>query len=588
MKKLAETHHLQKRGAAWYYRRRVPTHLRRNFGVFIQKSLGTTSKKTAIKNREILDVEWSKKFDEAEAALNGAATQTEQPTPNEGRVLTEAEAIERVRDYVEKTDARCRKDALAADPFDSQERDDWLKELELELAIARDRAPQYDHHAYVHSCWKEAFRDAEAAIDEPTFPAAAVFDLVKRAGIELQRRSLARAHDDHSRAFFDRLFDPSQRPAVTIWELAEQYLELKREEGEAHKLGAKSIDKKAENLALVREILGDDTLVRDINWDACRSFLRVLTDVPSNRTKIYKGISLQDAIARAKTDGRPRLAAITQGQYLTALKDLLDLAVNKELIRTNYAKDLRPLVVDDRAPDEKRISFEIAQLVTFFNSAYYRSCANDPEAPYRRADKSWRFWFPVLSLFSGMRPKEIFQMHVQDLRQTEKGTWYFDIVATSDDDDEQAPQLKKTTKTKTSRRQIPVHPELQKLGFLGFVDDQRKAQDDPLLFRGITRGPYNDPAHYPLRDFRESFLPQAIDLKPRQSAYSFRHTWRDAARGINASPEFLKAVGAWSSGKSTADIYGTKHQPDLYAKDVARISYEGLNLSHLYPKPMSV
>jgi hypothetical protein len=33
--------------------------------------------------------------------------------------------------------------------------------------------------------------------------------------------------------------------------LAEQHLELKREEGEVHKLGAKSIDKKAENLALV-------------------------------------------------------------------------------------------------------------------------------------------------------------------------------------------------------------------------------------------------------------------------------------------------------------------------------------------------
>jgi hypothetical protein len=586
MIKVAETHHLQKRGVAWYYRRRVPKNLRPAFGEYIQHSLGTTAKKTAIRERELLDVEWSKKFEEAEAALKGAATQTEQPTPNQGRVLTEAEAIERVRAYVEKTDERRRKDALAADPLDPHERDEWLKELELELAIARDRAPHYDHHAHVHSYWKEVFRDGQAAIDEPTFPAAAVFDLVKRAGIELERRALARAHDDHRHAFFDRLFDPRQPPAATVRELAEQHLELKREEGEAHKLGAKSIDKKAENLALVREILGDDTLVRDINWDTCRSFLSVLAEVPSHRTKIYKDISLQDAIARAKTDGRPGLAAITQGQYLGALKDLLDLAVNKELIRTNYAKDLRPLKVDDRAPDEKRIPFEIAQLVTFFNSDYYLSCSNEAETPYRRADKSWRFWFPLLSLFSGMRPKEVFQMHVQDLRQTEKGTWYFDIVATSDDGDEQAPQLKKTTKTKTSRRKIPVHPELERLGFLRFVDDQRKASDDPLLFRGITRGPYNDPAHYPLRDFRESFLPQAIDLKPRQSAYSFRHTWRDAARRINASPDFLKAVGAWSSGKSTADIYGTKHQPDLYAKDVAKIAFEGLDLSHLYPKPL--
>jgi len=580
-----DTHHLMKRKGAWYYRRRVPTPLVQTFGNFIQFSLHTASKKLAIRQREMLDVECTRKFDAAEVALKGEAARTEPISALQARALTEAEAIERVRAYVEQTDDRRRKNALAASSLDPHERDEWLQNLEIELAIARDRAADYDHHACIHSHWKKIFRDEAAVIDDRVLPADAVFDLVKRAAVELERRALARAHDDHRHAFFDRLFDPRKPPAVTIGELAEQYLELKREEGEAHKLGAKSIDKKAENLALVREILGDGTLVRSINWDACRSFLSVLAKVPSNRTKIYKGISLQDAIARAKADGRPGLAAITQGQYLGALKDLLDLAVNKELISTNYARDLRPLKVDDCAPDEKRIPFEIAQLVEFFNSDYYRSCGDEAETPYRRADKSWRFWFPLLSLFSGMRPKEVFQMHVQDLRQTEKGTWYFDIVATSDDDDEQAPQLKKTTKTKGSRRQIPVHPELQQLGFLRFVEDQRKASDDPLLFKGITRGPYNDPAHYPLRDFRESYLPQAINLKPRQSAYSFRHTWRDAARRINASSDFLKAIGAWSGGKSTSDIYGSKHQPDLYAQDLAKIAFEGLDLSYLYVKP---
>ena len=96
---------------------------------------------------------------------------------------------------------------------------------------------------------------------------------------------------------------------------------------------------------------------------------------------------------------------------------------------------------------------------------------------------------------------------------------------------------------------------------------------------------YDDPAAYPLKRFREVYL-KAIDLKPRQAAYSFRHTWRDAARRINASPDFLKAVGGWSDGKTTADIYGSKDQPDLYAKDMARIAFEGLDLSHLYLKPL--
>jgi Domain of unknown function (DUF6538) len=220
MKKVSETHHLHKRSGVWYYRRRVPTPLVPIFKKnFIQLSLGTPFLKQAVKKRELLDVEWTKKFEETEAALRGPLTQTEQPPPTQLRVLTEAEAIERVRAYVEKTDERRRKDALTADPVEPHERNEWLKELELELAIARDRAPQYDHHAHIHSHWKEVFRDGDAAIDETMFPAPAIFDLVKHAAIELERRALARAHDDHRHAFFDRLFDSMQLPAVTVPEI---------------------------------------------------------------------------------------------------------------------------------------------------------------------------------------------------------------------------------------------------------------------------------------------------------------------------------------------------------------------------------
>jgi integrase len=311
-----------------------------------------------------------------------------------------------------------------------------------------------------------------------------------------------------------------------------------------------------------------------------------LAQLPPNRTKIYPGLPLGEAIARAKQERRPTLSAVTQQNYLAALKELLALAVKKDLIRVNYAEDLRPLRVDDLAPDEKRKPFEIGQLKIFFNSEFYRTCADGGEVPYRHADMDWRYWFPLLSLYTGMRPKEIFQLHVDDLKPTEKGTYYFDVAETTDEDDAIAPERKKTIKTMTSRRKIPVHPELVNIGFIAFVADQRHGSDDPLLFRNLKRDGYNDPASYPLKRFREVYL-KMMELKPKQSAYSFRHTWRDAARRINASPDFLKALGGWSDGKTTSDSYGSKHQPDLYAKDMARIAYEGLDLSHLHLKATS-
>jgi hypothetical protein len=585
MIKLAETHHLQKRGAAWYYRRRVPSHLRPTFGVFIQKSLGTTSKKTAIKNREILDVEWSKRFDAVEAAQPLSNRHAVETSPIQKTVLTEAEAVERVRAYVEREDECRRKDALSADPQDLEERSEWEKELEIDLAIARGRAREYDLEEFVSRERERIFPRTEVTVDEQTFSSAAVFDLVKRAAIESARRALARARDDYHHSHFDRLFEPRLAPAVTVRELTEQFVKLKTEEAQARNVARKTLDKQCANVALVRKILGDETLVGDLNWDACRRFCSILAQLPPNLTKHYPGQPLNEVIASAKREGRPALSAITQQQYLATLKELLALAVKKDLLRVNYAEDLRPLKVDDLSPEEKRRPFEIPQLYALFYSDYYRRCAAG-EVPFRQADKDARFWFPLLSLFTGMRPKEIFQMHLGDLRLTEEGNWYLDIAATTDEDDEASPESKKTIKTLTSRRKVPVHPELVRLGFLGFVKDQRQASDDPLLFRNLTRNKYGDPAAYILRRFRDIYL-KPMGLKPRQAAYSFRHTWRDAARRINASTEFLKAIGGWSDGKTTADVYGSKDQPDLYAKDMARIAFEGLDLSHLYPKPLS-
>jgi len=68
-------------------------------------------------------------------------------------------------------------------------------------------------------------------------------------------------------------------------------------------------------------------------------------------------------------------------------------------------------------------------------------------------------------LFSGARPNEIAQLLVTDLKRTPKGTWYLDL----DDEDGKA------LKTETSRRRVPLHPELIRLGFVAFVEERRKA-----------------------------------------------------------------------------------------------------------------
>jgi integrase len=227
----------------------------------------------------------------------------------------------------------------------------------------------------------------------------------------------------------------------------------------------------------------------------------------------------------------------------------------------------------------------LQQIADFFKSDFYAECAK--YAPAFAYDKQgWRFWLPLLCLLLGLRPNEAAQLHVTDLKRTEKGTWYLEIEPTADEDEE-VNGAAKTLKTTTSRRKVPLHPELIKIGFVQFVEQHKKAKEGPRLFRDLKPDTYGNCATYALKRFREVYLPEAIKMESRQSFYSFRHSWRDALRRIDAQPATLQALGAWSQGKLTSDDYGDKADPDYQVQFVEKISFEGLDLSSLHQNDMS-
>jgi integrase len=187
-----------------------------------------------------------------------------------------------------------------------------------------------------------------------------------------------------------------------------------------------------------------------------------------------------------------------------------------------------------------------------------------------------------MCLFMGLRPNEVCQIEVDDLRVTASGTWYADIVASSDDDNADGGQAPKTLKTESSRRRVPVHPELIAIGILQFAEDRREAGSGPRLFPRLKPDRYGNHAWYPLKRFNESYLPSSITLELRQSFYSFRHNFRDELRRIGAPPDALQALGGWSQGKLTSDDYGDKSNPDYQARFMKQVAFPGLDLSHLH------
>jgi len=165
-----------------------------------------------------------------------------------------------------------------------------------------------------------------------------------------------------------------------------------------------------------------------------------------------------------------------------------------------------------------------------------------------------------------------------DVRTTSNGVPYLDIVASAIDGEDGA-MSKKTLKTETSRRRIPVHDELLKLGFMDFVATRKSS--DALLF-SVKPDKDGNHARYALKRFAEAYLPAAVELTSRQSFYSLRHSFRDALRRSNAPSEILRAFGGWTDGASVSDAYGDKYDPDHTVAHMAKIGFPGIDLSPLH------
>ena len=564
---MADTPHIQKRGNVYHYYRRVPLHLVPILGRrFIKRSLGTTNLAEAKILRTIEDLK-------AEALF--AAAETAHPKVASSGVSL-AMLVEYVRETVERLDKRSAESFAVDPPADLDEQQERWKDADYERFILANPAdPRRDE--WVSNTANRILSETGASVGGQALNAH-FGEIVRRGLIELTRRKVDRLEDRHDRPFHDALFDPARPPAVTFRELADMYVAEKEQDYGVNGVSQKRTDKVKAIVETIREIVGDSTTVCSIDDDVVQRARSQLSKTPSNRTKRYPNLTLGQAIERAAKQNTPPLSPVTQSFYLDILREILKVAVRKKLLPSNPAADVKPLKKDNLSADQKRLPWTHDQLKGFFHGAFYRSCAPGALQPYCKPDRAWRFWMPLVMLFSGARPNEIAQLHTSDVKQTAAGVWYMDCDEGDDEDG-------KSLKTETSRRRVPLHPELVRIGFLAFVEERRKAatKNGQRLFRELEPNKYGNHAWYAARRLNEFFIPAEITLGERQSLYSLRHNVRDALRRIKAPDETLLAVCGWApNGKAVSSDYGDFGHPDIHAEWVERIAYDGLDLSFLY------
>ena len=143
-----------------------------------------------------------------------------------------------------------------------------------------------------------------------------------------------------------------------------------------------------------------------------------------------------------------------------------------------------------------------------------------------------------------------------------------------------AAEATQRVKTSAGNRVVPLHPELIRIGFLDFVKEQRlKGQDR--LFPELSpdkRGYYSDA----FQKWFDRFLRSCGARKPNTTFHSFRHGWTYRLRDAAVPQDRRRELGGWAD-TGIDDAYGRGSPIRLLSQDIAKITYPGLDLSHLYP-----
>jgi len=335
-----------------------------------------------------------------------------------------------------------------------------------------------------------------------------------------------------------------------------------------------------ENLReIVFELWGKDTPISGIDREACRDLLEVLRWLPSNQAKRFPKLGAMAAARLAKEKGlRSTLSAATVNGYMTKLRASFNFAVNEGWMDRNPARGLR--VVDPVRRRDKRLPFSSEQLRLIFNAPLYVGCVDDwfgYATPGVERPRRGRFWVPLLALFAGLRLNEACQLDVADVQAVE-GIDCIVVTAGAT-----GPQNDKRLKTASSERVVPIHPELKLIGFMGFVAERRKSGDRKLFseLQVSSTGYYSDPFS---KWFRR-FIVKAGAARPKTCFHSLRHCYRDALREAGISHELALALGGWASGDEASAAYGRGHSVATLSAALERVTYPGLDLSHLRQTP---
>ena len=375
-----------------------------------------------------------------------------------------------------------------------------------------------------------------------------------------------------------------QKPDMTLSEIVEAYNQTPSRDNTSKE----TKERVASKMNLLADIIGKDKVIRQITADDLQELLYTIPFIPSRfGSGKTANKTIQQAIKMAKVDETlPRLSVKTQNDYIQTLSSVFMWAKQKKFIEENPFDEVEMPAQDIRAKQgDKYLPFSITQLQAIFNIPVYRGCKNNRSGRLKPGEKIFRdayFWVPLLGLYTGARLNEICQLVLDDICIKEE----IHIININDTDG-------KKVKTIAGIRNVPIHPVLLKLGFLEYVEQQRKDKYNKLkrLFPELKLNSRNEYSagmskwfNRTLDKVNETIQNPDDKLQEKHVFHSFRHTFRTELRNHAVISERVDLLCGWKGDKGLNAHYGTISMKELYKTLSENIVYDGLDLSFLYVK----
>jgi integrase len=521
LKESTVQNHLTRRGARYYYRRRIPLDLLGHYAPSkeLTKALGTSDPQEAARLARALAVKHDEEFTAiralAQIGTGKAAETTEAPSVpldlGESESEPSAESTnrqilsERVPSFSELVYAeavaeeqRLRRDMLSARISGNLK--DFTASQHMKLAANREALEGRESSPY--PAWK--LKGIVLAQQE-------VFESNKHVPLKwLEKTQHAASTQAHG---------PTENTPERV--SMEQLVQLWR---------------KDKNPGNARTVLKADLVVR--------RFRELQGDVPVQAVTRKLCVAFRDAL-RDSGQSIPNT-----NSYMDKLRALFAVAQSRDIITQNPAAGLS--LKDPVPKNKKRKPFDTDSLTRVLGSPIYTG----GERPKGGAGAA-AYWLPLLALFIGARLEELGQLAPGDVREEsyDDGTggkvsvW---VVNLTDEGEDQ------TLKNAGSTRRVPLHTELIRLGFVEFATAQH---GKPRIFHELK--PDNKGRETGLwSKWFGRWLRKECEVNDERIVFhSFRHTFKDLCRHAGMPEPVHDALTGHSGTNSVARSYGSDQYP---------------------------